>query len=84
MEIARMRARETERYLVRATNTGISAIVDPRGEVLKTSPQFKQYVMTGYVHPRLGSTPYARWGDWPVALGVVFVIALGAWGVRRG
>jgi len=83
MEIARMRARETERYLVRATNTGVSAIVGPRGELLKTSPQFKQYVMTGYVHPRGGSTPYALWGDWPVAVGVVLVLVLGAWTGRR-
>jgi len=84
MEIARMRARETERYLVRATNTGVSAIVDPRGELLKTSPQFEQYVMTGYVHPRSGATPYVLWRDWPVAVGAMLVLVLGAWLRGRG
>lgn len=68
LEIARVRALETGRYLVRATNTGISAFIGPHGEVLSKSPQFRVYVLTAKVVPLAGSTPYVSFGDWPVML----------------
>ena len=64
LEIARMRALETGRFLLRATNTGISAIIDPRGRIVVQSPQFEKSVLTHEVQPLRGSTPFAWWADW--------------------
>lgn len=63
-----MRALETGRYLLRATNTGISAIIGPRGEELARSAQFEQSVVTGDVRPMKGATPYVYWRDWGLLL----------------
>ncbi len=83
LEIARMRALEAGRYLVRATNTGISAIVDHRGRVLGTVPSFVRGAYTDEVEPRSGATPYARVRNW-LAIGLAFAFAatavlLGRW-----
>ena len=66
LQIARMRAKETERYLLRSTNTGISAIIDPKGRIQNSAAQFEQAIVTGKIHARQGATPYVYWGDWPV------------------
>jgi len=68
LQIARMRALETGRYLLRATNTGVSAIIDHRGEVRGSIPQFTQASLTDRIQPRQGMTPYAISGDWLVLL----------------
>jgi apolipoprotein N-acyltransferase len=68
LEMARMRARETGRAMLRATNTGISALIDHQGRITAQSPQFEATVVTGEVVPRQGSTPYVRWGNVPVVL----------------
>ncbi|CBL44459.1 Apolipoprotein N-acyltransferase [gamma proteobacterium HdN1] len=65
-EMARMRALEMGRYLIRSTNTGISAIVDHHGKVVSRLPSFEPGVLTGEVYRTVGTTPYARWGDWPL------------------
>jgi len=65
-EMARMRARETGRYVLRATNTGISAIIDNRGAIVARSRQFEATTVTARVVPRSGATPYVHWGNWPV------------------
>nr|VFK28214.1 MAG: apolipoprotein N-acyltransferase [Candidatus Kentron sp. MB]VFK32375.1 MAG: apolipoprotein N-acyltransferase [Candidatus Kentron sp. MB]VFK75858.1 MAG: apolipoprotein N-acyltransferase [Candidatus Kentron sp. MB] len=86
LQMARMRARESGRYLLRATNTGISALIDDKGEVQARAPQFEVAVVTGEVKGMSGITPYARYGDWMVALAAMAVLAL-AWvmgGLRRG
>lgn len=66
LEIARMRALESGRYLLRSTNTGISAIIAPDGRVAARSPAFEQDVLTGLIMPLQGLTPYARWGNWMI------------------
>lgn len=68
LEIARMRALETERYLLRATNTGVSAIIDSRGGLGSVAPQFERAVLTDMIQPLSGLTPYARLGHWPIIL----------------
>lgn len=71
MQIAQMRALETGRYLLRTTNTGITAIVDPNGFIIKKSPQFKQVVLNGTIFPMAGMTPYAKLGD-----GIIMIVLL--------
>ena len=66
LQIARMRAMETGRPLARATNSGITALIDWQGRVVAQSPQFQQAVLTGTMQPRVGSTAYVEYGDWPL------------------
>jgi len=66
LEIARMRALEVGRYAVRSTNTGISAFIDARGELLQTGKQFEVELMTADVEPRKGMTAYAATGNWTI------------------
>jgi apolipoprotein N-acyltransferase len=64
--IARMRALEAGRYMIRSTNTGITSLIGPHGEVIKQLPQFKVAVLKAEVQPLGGATPFVRWGDWLV------------------
>lgn len=77
LEMARMRALETGRYLLRATNTGISAIIAPNGDIQTQGAQFERLVVRGQVEPRRGSTPYVLWGNWPVvSLALLMLVVL--------
>lgn len=68
LQIAAVRALETGRWMARATNTGISALIDPHGRVVARTPQFEQAVLRGAITPMQGSTPFVRWGEWPLWL----------------
>jgi apolipoprotein N-acyltransferase len=76
LEMARMRARETERYVLRATNTGISAIIDADGVLAARSRQFESATVSGEVQPRAGATPYVLWGNWPIVIACLTVFLL--------
>lgn len=76
LQIARTRASEVGRYMLRSTNNGISAVIDRYGRSVEQSPQFEPYVLTATLPGFRGQTPYMRWGDWPmVALAVLGVAA---------
>jgi apolipoprotein N-acyltransferase len=64
LQIARVRAAEAGRYMLRATNTGVTAVIDPHGRVTKTVPQFETAVLKETVRGYTGATPYARMGNW--------------------
>ena len=66
LEITRSRAVETGRYLLRSTNTGISAVIDPYGTIINKSVQFQDDVIRATISPHTGITPYARWGNWGI------------------
>lgn len=66
LQMARMRALETGRYMLRATNTGVSAIIDEKGNITASSPQFIPHVINDTIKTFEGLTPYARFGNWPV------------------
>lgn len=66
MQLARMRALETGRFLLRATNTGLTGIVGPDGKIKNRAPLFKAVALTGEISPMGGMTPYAKWGDTPI------------------
>jgi apolipoprotein N-acyltransferase len=74
LQIARLRALETGRPLLRATNTGISALIGPQGQVEAQSRPFEEAVVSGLVQPMGGMTPYARLGNGlPVGLSLLLV-----------
>jgi apolipoprotein N-acyltransferase len=74
LQIARMRAAEAGRYLLRATNTGVSAVIDPQGRVVERLPQFEPRVLTETVRGYTGATPYSRWGNWLVIAALTLVV----------
>jgi apolipoprotein N-acyltransferase len=76
LEIARMRSLETARFLLRATNTGISAVIDERGKITSRSPQFVPAVLTETVRPLQGVTPFVRWGHGGVVALAILLVAV--------
>jgi apolipoprotein N-acyltransferase len=74
LQIARLRAAEVGRYQLRATNTGITAVIDPGGQVVASLPQFEPGVLEATVQGFTGLTPYARLGNWPVVIGALLVL----------
>ena len=78
LQIARMRALELGRYLVRATNDGVSALIDEHGRMLAQSRQFREDTLVGDVVLMEGSTPFATWGSLPILL-LSSLLFLGAW-----
>jgi apolipoprotein N-acyltransferase len=83
LRISRMRALETERPMLRATNTGVTAIIDAHGKVVARLPSFTEGVLSGKVQGRTGSTPYVRLGNYPVVLLSLIFIVAGVWAARR-
>jgi apolipoprotein N-acyltransferase len=82
LEMARLRARETGRPMLRATNTGISALIDHTGRVIARSRQFEEAVVTGTITPRQGATPYVLLGNTPVVILTVMCLLLVGLGRR--
>jgi apolipoprotein N-acyltransferase len=79
-QMSQMRALETGRMMLRATNTGLTAIIDAKGHVLASLPLFTAGSLVGEIQGYAGSTPYVRWGNAPVLLlwGILGVILLAA------
>jgi apolipoprotein N-acyltransferase len=77
-----MRAMEAGRPMVRAANDGVSAVIGDRGEIVATAPEYEANVMRAKVQPRIGLTPYAQTGNWPVVC-LALVLGFGSAYVRR-
>jgi apolipoprotein N-acyltransferase len=71
LQIAQVRAAEAGRWLLRSTNTGVTAVIDPRGRVAQTVPQFEAAVLKHTVRGYTGVTPYAKWGNWLVVAAAI-------------
>ena len=71
LQMARVRAAESERFMVRATNTGISAIIDHRGRIIEYSDLFEVGTISHDITIRTGSTPYAQWRNIPMLILIV-------------
>jgi apolipoprotein N-acyltransferase len=65
-QMSQMRALETGRMMLRATNTGVTAIIDEKGRMVASLPLFTSGSLTGEIQGYAGSTPYVRWGNAPV------------------
>jgi apolipoprotein N-acyltransferase len=79
LRISRMRALELQRPMIRATNTGATAVIDHRGVVTHALAPFTAGILEGTVEGRQGLTPFAEWaarfGLWPLwAIGLIVVI----------
>ena len=62
--LARWRALETRRALVRSTNTGVTTVIDPAGRMSEPLPLFSEGVLTATVPLMETETLYVRYGDW--------------------
>ena len=76
LEMARMRALETGRYLVRSTNTGVSAIINQKGLITHSAAQFEVATLSANIRAYSGSTPYVRLGNMPIII-LCFLIIIG-------
>lgn len=77
-QMAAMRALETARPMLRATNTGVTSVIDHRGRVEATLPEFTDGRLDALVQGRQGTTPYVLWGNW-AAVAIVLALAIAAW-----
>lgn len=80
LQMARMRALEGGRYLLRATNTGVTAVIGPTGKVIAQAAPFVQTSLTESIVPLAGATPYVILRDWPLWLGIFGVLG---WAVQH-
>jgi apolipoprotein N-acyltransferase len=76
-QMARFRAVELSRDLIRGTNDGVSAIMSANGDIVATAPQFSKAVISGQVQPRSGDTPYAISGSLPILIFSLIGLLLG-------
>jgi len=74
VEIAQMRALETGRYILYATNTGITAVIDPNGKIKVTLPENKRAVLTTTVTPMVNETYVMFWHYYPVFIMILFLL----------
>lgn len=78
LQMAQMRALESGRWMIRATNNGVTGLIDPYGRIVRQIPQFQQGILRGEVIPMQGLTPYLQYRVWPLAglAGVLLLWAL--------
>ncbi len=75
-QIAQMRALETGRMMLRATNTGVTSIIGRDGVIQQMLPQHEQGTLTGQVQGYAGSTPYVRWSNAAVLIFLAVMLAM--------
>ena len=73
--MAVFRSVENRRFLARAANTGISGFVDPNGRILAATDLYQDAALTAQVHFLSQTTLYSRWGDYPLVLSALAVLA---------
>lgn len=76
LQMARMRALESGRYLLRATNTGVTAIIAPDGKLIAQAPLFITTALSGVIFPMTGLTPYAVIGDNLIIIALALVLSV--------
>ncbi len=82
LQMVQMRALENGRWFMRATNTGVTAIIDHQGRIVKRAPQFERTVLRGDIQARVGSTPFMRFGHYPILIMIALLLLLSYLGKR--
>ncbi|KJY68923.1 apolipoprotein acyltransferase [Vibrio coralliilyticus] len=82
MEIARMRALELGKPVIRSTNNGVTAVTDYKGNITTQIPQFETEVLRAEVTSTQGQTPYREFGTWPLYIWVILSLVAG-WRFRK-
>ncbi len=77
-QMSQMRALETGRMMLRATNSGVTSVISPDGYIQLALPQHQAGVLTAMVQGYAGSTPYVRWGNTLVLALLALMLAV-AW-----
>lgn len=83
LQFSQARALETGRMMLRATNTGATAIIDSKGYVLQHAPHFQTTVLNGFAQTHTGTTPYVRFGNWLFLWLCVIAFAFVWWQQRK-
>jgi apolipoprotein N-acyltransferase len=81
LQMAQMRALEAGRWMIRATNNGVTGLIDPFGKLSVQIPQFEEGILYGDVVPMGGLTPYLHWRSWPL---IVLCLVLFGWALVAG
>lgn len=76
LQIAQMRAIESGRMMLRATNTGMTAIIETNGRIQGVLPPFTRAALIGKVRAYVGATPYVRWGNAPIIVFATLLLLL--------
>ena len=76
LQMAQMRALEAGRWMIRATNNGVTGLINPFGQITERIPQFEQGVLYGEVVPMHNLTPYLQWRSWPL---IILCVVLFGW-----
>lgn len=80
---SQMRALETGRMMLRATNTGLTAVIDRDGRLVEALPLFTRGVLVASVQGYAGTTPYVRWGNAPIIALWAGLLAVLVWRTLR-
>jgi apolipoprotein N-acyltransferase len=81
LQMAQMRALEAGRWMIRATNNGVTGLIDPFGKLSVQIPQFEEGILYGDVVPMGGLTPYLHWRSWPL---IALCLGLFGWALVAG
>lgn len=82
-QIAQMRSLETARVMLRATNTGVTSVIDERGQIVASLAEFTTGRLDATIMGRSGSTPFVSWGNWPAVMLVFGALGIAAWRAKR-
>lgn len=83
LQIAQARAKEFGMPVLRATNNGITAIVNHQGKIIAQAPQFADAVLSHQVAKAEGKTPYRKWRDKPMWVLVLASLGIACWLLRK-
>lgn len=83
LQYARLRAIETRRWVARSANTGISAVINDRGDIVATQPWNKEAALKYIIPTETGETVYVAYGDYLYKIATVFAALLLGWHIAR-
>lgn len=76
LQLSQARALENQRYFVQVTNTGLTAVINPQGQIQSKLEPFKRLTLHDYVQGRVGTTPFERYSNYPIIIFCLVLIIL--------